>query len=151
MTQVLHAQLSMTKKFLSVMESSKTLMVYNDRYHEESGEEDYLHGFFKLWYNCMSMFNILSFRDARKRFRVTIDTSIENAKCVHMDDRSVIKLREVESGLYLLDNKNNISSNKFIAYSYLISGKANKEKLSKRQLTRVNVARDFRKKLAYPG
>ena len=87
------------------------------------------------------MLNILSFKDVRKRFRVTVDTSVENAICVHMDDGKVMKFNEVESGLYLLSNCNKITKEKVSAYSYLTLVKANKSNFTKRQLKRADMAR----------
>ena len=43
-------------------------------------------GIFRVWYNPSLMQNILSFKDVRNRFRVTVTTSTENKICVHTDD-----------------------------------------------------------------
>ena len=95
--------------------------------------------------------NILSFKDVRERFRITVDTSLENAICVHLDDGGVLKFKEVESGLYLLSSKNNLTNQKISAYSFLNLVKANKSDFTKRQLKRADLARDFRRKIGYPG
>ena len=97
------------------------------------------------------MLNILSFKDVRKRFKVTVDTSIENAICVHTDDGKVLKFVEVESGLYLLQNNKPDTNKKISAYSYLTLVKANRSNFTAKQLKRADLAREFRKKLGYPG
>ena len=104
-----------------------------------------------MWFNPNSRLNILSFKDIRKRFRITVDTSVENAICVHMDDGKVLKFKEVESGLYLLSSIDNFSNQKTNAYSYLTLVKANKSDFTKRQLKRADIAGDFRRKIGYPG
>ena len=50
------------------------------------------------------MLNILSFRDLMMRFKVTVDTLVENDICVHTESGKVLKYDEVNSGLYLLSS-----------------------------------------------
>ena len=126
---------------LNIKDSAKTLRAYTNGGHQDSTKEGDFPGLFKVWYNSESMLNILSFKDVRKRFRITVDTSVENAICVHMDDGKVMKFNEVESGLYLLSNWNKITKEKVSAYSYLTLVKANKSNFTKRQLKRADMAR----------
>jgi len=60
-----------------------------------------LPGFFKVYYNSKSLMNILSFKDARKVFRLTADTAEENCIVVHVGESKVLKFYEVTSGLYM--------------------------------------------------
>ena len=62
------------------------------------------------------MVNILSFKDVRQRIKVTVDTLIESAMCVHMDDRKVLKFKEAESGIYLLSSNKPQTKQKVSAY-----------------------------------
>ena len=77
-----------------------------NRGHQDSNKEGYFPSFFKVWFNPKPRVNILSFKDVRKRFRVTVDTAVKNAIRVHLDDGKVMKFKEVESGLYLLSSSN---------------------------------------------
>ena len=43
--------------------------------------------------------NILAFSDVRKRFRVTMDTDVENAISVHISKDKVIRFVEVRNEL----------------------------------------------------
>ena len=92
------------KMLINITSSAKTLRAYTNGGHQDSNKVGEFPGFFKVWYNPDSMLNILSFKDVRKRFKVTVYTSVENAICVHIDDGKVLKFAEVESGLYLLQN-----------------------------------------------
>ena len=97
------------------------------------------------------MLNILSLKDERKRFRVTIDMLVENAICVHMDDGGILKFKEVESGIYFLSSSNNFNKQKVSVYSYITLVKANKSNFTRRQLRKADMAREFREKIGYPG
>lgn len=48
----------------------------------------------------------MSFKDVREGFRITVDTSVENAIFIHLGDGSVMNFKEVASGLYLLCSSN---------------------------------------------
>ena len=92
------------KMLINIEDKGRKLRAYTNGGHQDSTKEGDLPGFFKVWYNPDSMVNILSFRDVRRRFKVTADTSVENSICVHMEDGKVLKFKEMESGLYLLSN-----------------------------------------------
>ena len=62
-----------------------------------------------------------------------------------------MKFNEVESGLYLLSSCNKITSKKVSAYSYLNSVKANKSNFTKSQLKKLDIVREFRKRILYLG
>ena len=78
----------------------KTLMAYSNGGCQESKLEGDFPGMFKVWYNPESMLNILSFKDVRKHFRVTMDTSVDNVIKASLKCGNVIKFEEAESGLY---------------------------------------------------
>ena len=139
------------KMLLNIGDRGRKLRAYTNGGHQDSNEEGDLPGFFRVWYNPRSMLNILSFRDVRKRFRVTVDTSVENAICVHVEGGKVLKFVEVETGLYLLSSKKTTSNKKVSAYSFLTLVRANKNDFTSRQVKRADAARLFRKHLGYPG
>ena len=66
------------------------------------------------------MLNILSFKEVRKRFSITVDNVVESAVNVHAREGKVLKVEEVESRLYLLRSDNFINEN-VSAYSFLRS------------------------------
>ena len=138
------------KMLLDIQKSNKTLRSYSNGGSQDSNWRGYLPGFFKVWLNVKSMLNILSFKEVRKRFRITVDTAVESTINVHIDELTVLKFEEVESGLYLL-RKNNCTNKNVSAYSFLTLVRANKADFTTRQVKRADIAREFRKHLSYPG
>ena len=104
-----------------------------------------------LRYGLILNLNILSFTDARQRFRVTVDTAVESAVCVLVDDGKVLKFVEVESGLYLLKTNSSDTKKKISAYYFFTLVKANQSNFIKGQLARADKARELRKKIGCPG
>lgn len=64
------------------------------------------------------MINILSFTEVCKRYRVTIDTAEGNSFVVHLDNGSTMVFTEIKSGLYMLNNSNNITNGVINNYSF---------------------------------
>ena len=60
-----------------------------------------LPGFFTVYHNPESLMNILALSDMRKRFWVTMDTSVEVAMLVHISDTQVMRFVEIDAGLYI--------------------------------------------------
>jgi len=56
-----------------------------------------------VWYNPGSLANIFSLAAVCKLCRITMDTSIEAALCVHPSDGSIMKFVEYGLGLYYHD------------------------------------------------
>ena len=139
------------KMLINAKNSEKTLRAFTNGGHQDSTMDGDFPGFFKVWFNPESRLNILSFKDVRQRFRVTVDTAVESAMCVHMDNGKILKFVEVESGLYLLKVINVDTKQKISAYSFLTLVKANRNDFTKRQLIRADKARSFCKKIGYPG
>mmetsp|Transcript_14743 Transcript_14743/g.21055 ORF Transcript_14743/g.21055 Transcript_14743/m.21055 type:complete len:154 (-) Transcript_14743:15-476(-) len=61
--------------------------------------------FFSVWFNPDSRLNILSFADVRKKYQITMDTAVEAAFFVHLNNKEVWKFEESSEGLYLLTDK----------------------------------------------
>ena len=78
---------------LNITNSDKTLHAYANGGDQDSNLRGDFPGFFRVWLNRNSMLNILAFKDVRERFCVTVDTLIENAICVHMDNGSILKVQ----------------------------------------------------------
>lgn len=50
-------------------------------------------GFGQVWYDTNAIANIFGFKDTTKRYRITMDTDIENALNVHISKDKVIKFK----------------------------------------------------------
>ena len=62
-----------------------------------------LPGFFDVWFNSQSMVNILAWCDVSEHYRITTDTSVEDAIFVHISDITALRFVMVKNGLFLLD------------------------------------------------
>ena len=101
---------------------------------------------FTVWHNPHSMLNILALCDVKKKFRVTMDTNVDNVIHVHLPGGGTLKFEEVKSGLYLLRSIN-VTNKKISAYSFLTLVKSNKENFTTREVKRADMARKFGKYL----
>ena len=54
------------------------------------------------WFNPESMTNIIAMKDMTDRYRVTMDSAVENALFVHLPDRIVI-FKQLKNNLYGMD------------------------------------------------
>ena len=66
-----------TKNLINGKVSGKTLRAYTNGSHQDFKLVGDLPGFFEVWLNSESMFNIYTWSDVRKKFRIAIDTYIE--------------------------------------------------------------------------
>ena len=111
---------------LNIRSSYHVLKAYTNGGRQDSKQVADLPGFFTVWYNPKSMINILSWRDVRKKFRITADTTKGNFITVHLASNRKMVFEEVESGLYFFKNKvHEETDNKISGYSYLMLTKAN--------------------------
>ena len=56
--------------------------------------------------------NILAMKDITSKFRVTMDTDVEDGINVHIEDGCIMKFNQVKSGLYMLQRNNKNKTNK---------------------------------------
>lgn len=90
-----------------IYKSTHTLRAYTNVGHQESNMCEMLPGFFEVWYNPDSMMNILALSDVTRKLRITMDTATECCIDVyfhHKNDHKVLKFKEMEHGLFLLQN-----------------------------------------------
>ena len=73
------------------------------RSHKDSNLVGDLPGFFPVWFNKYFMINILSFVDILNVYCITIDSEVAVAINVHTKNNNIILLKEVASGLYVLN------------------------------------------------
>ena len=106
-----------SKMLINIRRSRTRMRAYtNDGYQDSVYKGDFP-GFFTVWYNPASMMNILAWRDVRRRFRITVDTDVDNGIHMHLKDGRNLDFMEVESGLYMFKAKNNVNKAKVSAYS----------------------------------
>ena len=103
-----------------------------------------------VWFNCASIANILSLAEVRKICRVTMDTGVEPALCVHRLDGAVMKFREHPCGLYVYaaSNDSSVGVNK---YTMVTTVAAQRELFTRREIAAADLARDLYRKLGRPS
>ena len=74
---------------IGVKRSMSTMRALSNGGHQDSTQMGTSPGFFDVWYNNKSLLNILSMKDVRKKFRVTMDTDIEPTINVHLGEKKV--------------------------------------------------------------
>ena len=88
-----------------------------------------------VWYNPHSLANILSLAEVRKTYRVTMDTDVEPAMCVHRKNGSLMKFVEYGNGLYFHDPST--AENR---YTFVTSVDTNKSMFTPREVANADAA-----------
>lgn len=130
------------------------LKVYTNGGCQESHLIGDIRNFGTVWFNPDSLANILSLAAVRKTCRVTMDTSVEAALCVHRSDGTIMKFLEYASGLYYHDTsqpKLDTPSTPVIAYSFLSTVARNKSHFTPREVEGADAARNLYKKIGRPS
>ena len=110
-----------------------------------------------MWLNKKSKFNILSWKNVRKKFRITANTDKDDSISVHLTKDRVMKFKDIKPGLYLWKpegvnvDRSKHSSKPISAYYFfnLVSG--NKRHFTKRQVAGAERSRDLFAKLGMSG
>ena len=77
---------------------------------------------FEVFYQKYSHANILVFAAVERRFRIAIDTDIDSAINLHLNDDTIIKFKQCSRGLYCYDSaniENNTNNNQVKNYTFL--------------------------------
>ena len=74
------------KMLLNVRKSKKVLRAYSNGGYQDSQNVGDVPGMFPVWYNPDSVLNILALCDVAKKFRVTMDTDVDNIIRVHLPE-----------------------------------------------------------------
>ena len=108
-------------------------------------KEGNLPGFFTVYYNPDSLMNILSSSDMRKRFRVKMDTNEESAMLVHISKDNVMRFVEIGASLYIWkpEDSSNLQNKQISSYSFLSFVSENKSSFTRRELKRIDDARNY--------
>jgi len=132
----------------NIRASDHTLRAFTNGGYQDSNFVGDFPNLGPVWYNSESIANILSLSHVRKVCRITMDTSIENALCVHRLDGSIMRFVEQPSGLYVYDvDGNNVSVN---AYTFVSSVAQNKDLFTRRQVAAADTARELYRKIGRP-
>jgi len=137
--------------FLSnIRRSSNQLKVYTNGGTQLSSLIGDIKNFGTVWYNPNLLANVFSLAAVRKLCRITMDTDVEPALCVHRADGSVMKFGEYKTGFYYHDAaaaapKTNVDP--VIDYSFVTTVVDNKKKFTRREIEGANNAREFLRKL----
>ena len=94
----------------NIVDSKTTLRCYTNGGHQYSHKKGYFPGFFYVWYNIMSMLNILSFVEVRKKFKITMDTYKKTSMIVHLENNKIMRFNEMPLGLYLFKGKMKVTN-----------------------------------------
>jgi hypothetical protein len=99
-----------------------------------------------VWYNPESLANILSLADVRKQCRVTMDTKIEPAMCVHRPNGKIMKFVEFVNGLYFHNPIENVTD-----YTFVSKVDQNKRMFTDSEVANADAALSLHRKLGCPS
>ena len=115
-------------------------------------------GYGRVWFHPKSLANIMSFSNVRKKFQVQINTGPNDRTPsinVIKTNGSVMKFKEIGSGLYVYDAsrdiKNKDTLKKGCHYSFVSTIKNNETKFTPREVAAAKQALDLHKKLGRPA
>ena len=97
-------------------------------------------GGFTVWYNPNSLANILSLGLVTDQYRVTMDSSLENALIVHISAEHTIKFFRHSPGLYYFDTSNIDIPKLRNAFNFLNTVDNNKKYFGQRELRKADLA-----------
>ena len=135
----------------NITKSGSALCTQTNGGFQDSVLQGYLPGFFKVWYNLHCMINILAWSDVREKFRITADTSLEQAIQVHLGNGEHIKFREFKSGLYLKDIKETQQKLNIKHHNFVNLTTENKSNFTNAQVKAAEKARSLFKALGMPS
>ena len=85
------------------------------------------------------------------KFRITVDTAVENTSVVHVGEEETINFVEVGSGLYLFQKPTKITNKHISNYFFLTLVSANKQIFTKYKLAKAELGIELHQKLGTPG
>jgi hypothetical protein len=108
-----------------------------------------------VWYDPDSLANIFSLAAVRKLCRITMDTSVEAALCVHRSDGLITKFIKYGLGLYYHDAAAAVlqpnSNENVIDYSFVSTIANNKAQFPRREIEGADKARALCRKIGRPS
>ncbi len=109
-----------------------------------------LEGFGEVWYNSKSLANILSMAAVRRRFRITMDSSVDAAMIIHLPSGKKLRFAEGPSGLYYY-NVNNKPALFQSDLCFLNTVEQNKANFRNREVKGADLARKLSRLLLHPA
>jgi hypothetical protein len=103
----------------------------------------------EVWFNPESIANILSLADVCRVRRVTMDSALHSAICVHRKDGSIMKFEAHPSGLYVF-NANSVKD-PVTAYTLVTTVADQKKLFTPRQVADADKARDLYRMIGRPS
>jgi len=128
----------------NIQRSNSQLKVHTNDGTQISSLVGDIKNFATVWYNPDSLANIFSLTAVCKLCRITMDTSVEAALCVHRSDGSIMKFIEYRSGLYYHDAAAAVQPNSnenVIDYSFVSTVTNNKAEFPRRKIEGADKAR----------
>ena len=107
-----------------------------------------LPGFGTVWYYKQGIANVLSLGLITNKFRVTMDTDLDNAICVHRDDGSIRRFHRGDNNLYYYDTRKAKSEETLLVVTTV---KGNKAKYSGIDRKRAERAYKLQEIMQYPS
>jgi hypothetical protein len=136
-------------KFLSnIRRSNSQLKVHTNGGTQISSLVGNIKNFGTVWYNPDSLANIFSLAAVCKLCRITMDTSVEAALCVHRSDGSIMKFIEYGLGLYYHDAAAAVQPN---SNENVIDYANNKAQFPRRKIEGADKARALYGKIGRPS
>ena len=138
----------------NIRRSAHTLKVLTNGGPQYSSFIGEVRNFGTVWYNPQSIANILSLAAVRKVCRVTMDTAVEAALCVHRVDGTIMKFVEFSTGLYYFDpsQQQHITTNTTVTgYSFVTTVAGNKSRFHRREVAAADAARTLYRHLGRPS
>jgi len=128
----------------------EVLKVYTNGGSQESKLVGTLEGFGEVWYNPKSLANILSMAAVRRRFRITMDSSVDAAMTIHLPSGKKLRFAEGPSGLYYynVNNKPALFQNDLC---FLNTVEQNKAHFRNREVKGADRARKLSRLLLHPA
>jgi len=138
----------------NIRRSNSQLKVHTNDGTQISSLVGDIKNFGTVWYNPNSLANIFSLAAVRKLCRITMDTSIEAALCVHCSDGSFMKFIEYGLGLYYHDAAAAVQPNSnenVIDCSFVSTVANNKAQFPRREIEGADKARALYRKIERPS
>lgn len=107
----------------------------------------YLPGYGWVWYYPAGIANILSLSRVRERYRVTIDSAMDNCFHVHKDGEKIMKFKEASRRLYYFDTVDREESGTML----ITTVENNKSKLSAYDFNQAEKARVLQQRIGRPS
>ncbi len=113
-----------------IYSTTDAIRVFSNGGHQDYSKKGTLTVFsYEVYYNPNSLVDILSLSEVSERYRVTMDTDVEPAMIVHLNNNVSHKFTKCGSGLYYTDTSQLVQSND--AYAFLSTVKSNKSYFSR--------------------